>query len=90
MTVSELLDTLQAIEADGNGDARLYAYLDADGVKVSAVRDITPSTHSGSERPQGMPGAQVQAEGKHPAPALVGVILKAPIEIRAGAQVVTP
>lgn len=65
MTVSELLDTLQAIEADGNGDARLYAYLDARGVKV-------------------------QAEGKHPAPALVGVILRAPIEIRAGGLVVTP
>lgn len=63
MTVSELLDTLQSMEADGNGDARLFAYLGADGLKV-------------------------QAEGKHPSPALVGVVLRAPIEISAGAAVI--
>lgn len=63
MSVSELLDTLQAIEADGHGEARLFAYLGADGLKV-------------------------QAEGKHPSPALVGVVLRAPIEISAGAEVV--
>ena len=36
MTVTELLDTLQSIEADGHGDARLFAYLGADGLKVQA------------------------------------------------------
>ena len=65
MTVSELLDTLQSMEADGHGDARLFAYLGADGLKV-------------------------QAEGKHPSPALVGVVLTASIQIAAGAEVVAP
>lgn len=63
VTVTELLDALQAIEADGHGDARLYAYLGPDGLKV-------------------------QAEGSHPSPGLVGIILKAPIKISGGAEVI--
>lgn len=36
MTVTELLDHLQALEADGKGEAVLHAYLGAKGLRVQA------------------------------------------------------